>query len=381
MTVRTVRFCRRLRGYPPRCLRRAILLNAALALALALAVAGWSAPLAGAAALPPSARASAVAFLNRYVAGNGRVVRRDQGNDTVSGGQAQAMLLAAALGQRGRFALIWGWARRNLQLGDGLLASRWAAGRIANGQPASDADLDAARALLVAARRFGVGAYRAAGLRIALAVLANETVTRGSLRVLAAGPWARGRGIVDPGYWAPRTLAQLRTATGDRRFGQLETSAIRLTAALTAAAPHLPSDWAVVSSSGAIHPIAAPHGHTSAPPQYSLDAARVPIRFAESCTASARRLAASLWPFFSAQAVNRIGASYALDGTLTNPDQTAVTLVGAAAAALAAHLPASANALIAQAQQINTRFPTYFGSVWIAVAQVELGSTALGGCG
>ena len=357
-------------------MRRAILLIAGPALALAI----FTAPLAGAAALQPAARASAIAFLNRYVASDGRVVRVDQGNDTVSGGQAQAMLLAAALGQRGRFASVWGWARRHIQLRDGLLASRWASGRIANAQPASDADLDAARALLVASSRFHDGAYRVAGLRIAHAVLANETVTRGRVLVLVAGPWARARGIVDPGYWAPRTFAQLAAATGDRRFGALEASAIRLTSELAAAAPHLPSDWAAVSAGGAIHPITAPPGHPAAPPQYSIDAARLSIRFAEGCTASARRLAASLWPFFAGQAVNRIGAAYALDGTLTNPDQTAVTLVGAAAAAASAGQLGAANALMAQAQQIDRRFPTYFGSAWIAIAQVELGSNALGRC-
>lgn len=358
-------------------MRRAILVIAGPALALAI----FTAPPAGASALQPSARASAIAFLNRYVASDGRVVRLDQGNDTVSSGQAQAMLLAAALGQRGQYASIWGWAQRHIQLRDGLLASRWASGRIVNAQPASDADLDAARALLVASTRFHDRAYAAAGLRIARAVLANETVTRGRILVLVAGPWARSRGIVDPGYWAPRTFAQLGAATGDRRFGALEASAVRLTSQLTAATPHLPSDWAAVSASGAIHPIAAPPGHPAAPPQYSIDAARLPIRFAEGCTASARRLAASLWPFFAGQAVNRIGASYALDGTLTNPDQTAVTLVGAAAAAASAGQLGTANGLLAQAQQIDNRFPTYFGSAWIAIAQVELGSNALGGCG
>jgi endoglucanase len=377
VTIRTRRFLPGGGVGKPSCLRRAILLTAVIALALVAS----NAALAGAAALPPPARSSAVAFLNRYVAGDGRVVRRDQGNDTVSAGQAQGMLLAAALGQRGRFALVWRWAEHHLQLGDGLLASRWVAGRVANGQPASDADLDAARALLVAAGRFGVGAYRAAGLRIARAVLANETVARGRLRVLVAGPWARGRALVDPGYWAPRTLAQLRTATGDVRFSQLESSAITLTAELTASPPHLPSDWAAVSAGGAIHPIAAPQGHVAAPPQYSIDAARVPIRFAESCLSSAHRIAASLWPFFSGQAADRIGASYALDGTVTNPDQTATTLVGAAAAALAAHQSSAASALMAQAQRINNRFPTYFGAAWIAVAQVELDSNALGACG
>jgi endoglucanase len=332
------------------------------------------------AALSQSTRATASSFLSRYAQPNGRVSRLDQGGDTVSSGQAQAMLITAALGERGPFARVWGWTRAHLQLRSTLLASHWQGGRVVNGQPASDADLDASRALLVAAARLHAPAYRRAGLQIARAVLANETVMRGPVRVLVAGPWARSRGIVDPGYWAPRTLAELQRATGDPRFGQLEAGVIRLTAALTAAAPHLPPDWAAVSARGAIHPIAAPPGRRAAPPQYSLDAARVPIRFAEGCSAAARRISASVWPFFAGQAAGRIGAAYSLGGALTDRDQTAVTLVGAAAAGQAAGQPQARDQLLAAAQAINNRFPTYYGAAWIAIARVELFSSVLGGC-
>jgi endoglucanase len=347
---------------------------------LTLACCAAAAP-AAATALSQSTRAAATSFLGRYAEPDGRVSRLDQGGDTVSAGQAQGMLIAVALGERGPFARVWAWTRSHLQLRSGLLASRWRAGRVVDGEPASDADLDAARALLIAAGRFHVAAYRSAGLRIARAALAQETVKRGRLRVLVAGPWARTRGIVDPGYWAPRTLAQLQAATGDRRFGALEAGVIRLAAMLTSAAPHLPSDWAAVSSSGSIHPIAAPPGRPAAPPQYSLDAARLPIRFAEACSGSARRVSASLWPFFAAQGAARIGAAYTLSGGAKNPDQTAVTLVGAAAAAQSAGDPQARDQLLAQAKSINSRFPTYYGGAWIAIARIELFSSALGGCG
>jgi endoglucanase len=346
-----------------------------------LAFACCAAGPAAATALTQASRAAASSFLGRYATADGRVSRLDQGGDTVSAGQAQAMLIAAALGERRAFARVWSWTHHHLQLRSGLLASHWQAGRITNGQPASDADLDAARALLVAGTRFHVAAYRSAGLRIATSVLADETVVRGGIRVLAAGPWARSRGIVDPGYWAPRTLAQLQAITRDRRFGQLEAGVTRLSAALTAPSPHLPSDWAAVSAKGSIHPIAAPPGRPAAPPQYSLDAARVPIRFAEACSASARRVPASMWPFFARQGVQRIGAAYTLGGALENRDQTAVTLVGAAAAAQAAGDAQDRDAALAQAQAINSRFPTYYGSAWLALARVELTSSALGGCG
>ena len=51
-----------------------------------------------------TARADARAFLERYEASNGRVVRKDQGGDTVSEGQRYASLLAVAIGERQQFA-------------------------------------------------------------------------------------------------------------------------------------------------------------------------------------------------------------------------------------------------------------------------------------
>lgn len=92
------------------------------------------------------ARAAADRFLDRYVDGEGRVVRHDQGGDTVSEGQAYALLLAAALGDRRRFALVWRWTRERLQRPDGLLSFLWRDGKVEDPQAAADADLDAARA-------------------------------------------------------------------------------------------------------------------------------------------------------------------------------------------------------------------------------------------
>jgi endoglucanase len=328
----------------------------------------------------PSARSDAFAFLARYLRPDGRVARLDQGNDTVSAGQAQAMLITVAVGDRRRFARTWAWTRRHLVRPDHLLASRWSAGRVVDAQSASDADLDAARALLLAAQRFHAPAYGRAGLQIARSALPRETAMRGGVRVLLAGPWARSRGIVDPGYWAPRTLTLLAAATHDRRYGRLERGVITLASALMAASPHLPPDWAAVSARGSIAAIAAPPGHPSAPPRYSLEAARLPIRFGEACDAQSRSIAASVWPFFATQSPARIGAAYALNGTLTNPDQAAITLIGAAAAAQAAGQPAARDALFAQAQTINARFPTYYGAAWMALGRIELTTSLLGGC-
>jgi endo-1,4-beta-D-glucanase Y len=70
------------------------------------------------------ARVAADRFLDRYMDPDGRVVRRDQGGDTVSEGQAYAMLLAVAIGDQPRFEQAWNWAKVHLQREDGLLSWR-----------------------------------------------------------------------------------------------------------------------------------------------------------------------------------------------------------------------------------------------------------------
>lgn len=133
-------------------------------------------------------------FLPAYVRPDGQVVRPDQGGDTVSEGQAYGMLLAEATGKDTEFATIWDWTRAHLQLGDGLFAYHASpAGQVTSLQPASDADLLIAWALL----RYsgpGAAASHADGRRVASAILAHEVTNGpGGVPVLTAGPWATGR--------------------------------------------------------------------------------------------------------------------------------------------------------------------------------------------
>jgi hypothetical protein len=327
------------------------------------------------------AKAAAGSFLARYLLSTGRIDRIDQGGDTVSAGQAYGMLMSVALGQRQRFALIWRWTWTHLRRRDGLLASHWRGGRVIDRSSASDADLDAARALILAAGRFRVTAYRQAGVAMARAILAHETAQLGGSLVLLAGSWARKPAFVDPGYWAPRTFELLGVAVHDHRFARLERGAVGSARALTANVPHLPPDWATVSASGVPTPFAGPPGAMREPtPRYSLDAARLPIRFAEGCIASSRQIPASMWPFFSVQSPSGIGFAYGLDGRLLAPQQNATVLVGAAAAAQSAGQIAARDLLLAQAGAVNRQFPTYFGAAWIALGRLELQTALLGSC-
>src|SRR3954466_7344499 len=92
-----------------------------------------------------TARIAGQKFLDEYVEADGRVVRRDEGGDVVSEGQAYGMLIAVAVGDEARFRSIWNWSKTHLRRADGLLAWRWADGEVAGPNSAADADLDAAR--------------------------------------------------------------------------------------------------------------------------------------------------------------------------------------------------------------------------------------------
>jgi len=330
-------------------------------------------PRKGAAARDPVAEA-ATRFLDRYVDGSGRVVRIDEAGDTVSEGQAYAMLLAVAVDDRATFDRAWRWAEQHLQRPDGLLAWRWAGGAVADPEPASDADLDAAWALALAAARWPDGAYDAAAARLASAVASLETATLPDGRpVLVPGPWARsralaGRGMVlNPSYSSPVGEAVLVAAGhlpgpgSDARLG-----AMRSIIGALIDGRGVPTDWATVGPDGAVHGLAGPDdpgaGH------FGWDAVRTPLRLAGSCAEDDVALAARTWPAIEAGAgVDRMG------------DHPA-RLVGAAAAAAAADHRERAAELLERATAADARAPTYYGGALTALGWALLTTDRLGGC-
>jgi endoglucanase len=298
-------------------------------------------------------------FLDRYVEDDGRVVRHDQGGDTVSEGQAYAMLIAVAERDEERFDRVWTWTREHLRRPDGLLSWRWADGRVTDGQAAADADLDAARALMLAAKRFDEPSYAEDGRALGRAVSEVETAKS----VLLAGPWTRD--VVNPSYWSPRAFAAIERV-------DLTEPARRLTDQLTANG--LPPDWARLESGGAT-PTGPPSGGD---PVYSFDAVRLPIRLAESCASEDRALAARLW----AHLRDDPGvARRALDGTPLTDGQHPVALAGAAAAAHAAGDRDAASELLDRAEALDAEHPTYYGRAWVELTRAMLEPGALGTCG
>jgi endo-1,4-beta-D-glucanase Y len=326
------------------------------ALALLVAVV-----LAGCGEAPPG---SGERFLDRYVEDDGRVVRHDQGGDTVSEGQAYAMLLAAAEQDEERFARVWTWTREHLRRPDGLLSWRWADGRVADPEPAADADLDAARALLVAAQRFGEPRYAEEGRALGRAIVEHETAPAADKTVLVAGPWAQGRGVVNPSYWSPRAYTMLG-------FEDVAASSRRLTDVLTESS--LPPDWAKVEAWG----VSATGPPDGGDPGYAYDAVRVPIRLAESCDPADRELAARMWPRLQHQPG---AARRALDGAPLTDDESPAAMAGAAAAAHAAGDERASRELLDRAAALDEEEPSYYGCAVVALTRAMLQTGALGPC-
>lgn len=318
-------------------------------------------------------------FFDRYVAIDGRVVRRDQG-DTVSEGQAYALLMAVAVNDEQRFARIWAWTRQHLQRPDGLLSWRWADGRLRDLEPAADADIDTAHALLLAAERFGKPAYRLEALRIAKAIREHETIIAGGRPVLIAGPWAARTGVyvINPSYFHTRAFQHLGMATGDPWWHRLTTSSYDLSQALLSD-DVLPPNWAVVNPAGVVKPAGSPD-KPGEPARYGLDAARLAVRFAFACDARGRELAASLSPAFRDVPPERIRIEYDLNGVPTTDLRHPIMLVAVAAAARAAGDQTRAAQFLDEAAVLDERVPTYYGSAWVALGHIMLASDRLGAC-
>ena len=340
-----------------------------------------------------TARVAGQKFLNEYVEPDGRVVRRDEGGDVVSEGQAYGMLIAVAVGDETRFRSIWKWTKTHLRRDDGLLAWRWADNKVTDVNSAADADLDAARSLVLAGRRFNQSELTNDGTRLGVAILEAETVAvgtgtappsdvnppgtwvAGSGRTLVGGNWARKAPyVINPGYFSPRAEWELFEASADRRWTDISRTQ-RVLGWQLIGTGMLPPDWATVTDVG--H--AVPTGPvTGGPVRFGLDAARLPVRFAESCDREDRALAGAMRPLLTAP--GEVPALRNLNGSAASNWQHPVALVAAAAAEQGAGNPDGAVERLDAAAQLEQRSPTYYGAAWVALGRIMLTTSLLGEC-
>ncbi|MFM7425977.1 MAG: glycosyl hydrolase family 8, partial [Elainella sp.] len=248
------------------------------------------------------------AYKQRFIQADGRVIDREQQDRTVSEGQAYAMLRAVLIDDRPTFDLTLNWAEANLQrrpatqnpnlqnptrpVADTLWAWKWGRSDSQPGQPpdwgvldanfASDADMDAVVALILASRRWNNPAY----LQLAQAKLKDlwelSTVTtsgRRPKRYFLPGPAAAfqpqpNQIYLNPSYLAPYAFRLFAQVDPTRDWESLVTSSYEvLQDSPQLSEVGLPSDWVMLDLDT---------GRYSAPPAavrlrstYSFDAFRV----------------------------------------------------------------------------------------------------------
>lgn len=325
---------------------------------------------------------AALSFLGHYELPSGRVVRWDQGGDTVSEGEAYAMLLSVAIGDRRHFDAAWQWSRIHLLQSDGLMAWHWADGAITSSESATDADVDAAYALELAASRLDEPADLAPAAAMAAAIAGSESVGTPNGPVLVAGPWAVGPpAYVNPSYASPWELNALAQLPGQAQSFTALAAGTRALVGQVLGSHALPPDWLQLTSGTPAD--VTPQGNGS-DDRYGFDAVRVPIRWAASCTASERKAAASLWPVLGPVALRgRATVELGLrrgeieeHGAVKSP----VGLVAAAASGWAAGKRDEALGLLSRAESLAHAHPSYYSSAWVALGRVLLETGRLGTC-
>jgi endoglucanase len=355
---------------------------AALAL-LGAALLGGCATRADAGEATTSAQTVAIraarTFLTDYVNPTGEVIRRDQGGDTVSEGQGYALLLAYAADERTTFARVWTWTRTHLQQPDGLFAYHWQDGRIADTEPAADADTQIAWALDLAGRQWSIPSDTTAARRIANAIAGAEIGYDDQGRpTLAAGPWAVAPGHptqVEPGYWTFPAYTALAALTADHRWQDLSSADASHLTALTKNGSQLAPDWATLGNGQAPAAEAAPQTDTT--PVAGQDGLRILVWAA--CQPATHGIDSSWWKLIAPSAQSG-PLTRDLNGRPADTDPSPLSLVAAAAAATTAGHPRAASQLLSDASRTAARYPTYYGDAWNALGHVLLTTTLIPGC-
>jgi endo-1,4-beta-D-glucanase Y len=285
-----------------------------------------------------------------FVTGTGnstRVQRPENGNDTVSEGIAYGMLIAAMMGDKTLFDGLWGyWSTHGIGGANGMLMN-WTCpgGSSCSGGSATDADEDAAYALLLASKQFGGSPTGSSTTYLSLAQMMIPQIWNGEIDATALLPRGGNNypnvssAATNPSYFAPayyRIFAMIDMATGHNWSGVADRVYTPLNAAALNKGGLLPA-WCVSNCTV--------QGSNTNPPDdalYQYDAHRIPWRVGlDACwngTAAAKTFLMGNAAFFVRKAANGIGNvfdRYSLDGnpavsSTPAPQRNSMSAIGTA---------------------------------------------------
>jgi endoglucanase len=238
------------------------------------------------------------AYRDRFIQADGRVIDREDGDRTVSEGQAYAMLRAVAINDPATFERTYSWAKNNLarvdeagQPTDLLWAWKW--GQRPNGSWgtldanfATDADIDAATALILAAQRWNCPQYLEDARALLADIWEHGTVALpDGTRQLIPGPAASfrlepGQIVLNPSYFAPASFRLFAEVDPNRDWqGLIDSGYTMLEDLSDFSATGLPPDWvAYTPALGTYRQLPLDYPLQS---RYSFDAYRVWWRVAQ----------------------------------------------------------------------------------------------------
>lgn len=301
-------------------------------------------------------------------------------DETVNEGQGYGKLVAVAVavGDKRKFESIWSWTKKNLERPDGLLAWQWKTGKVVDSQPAGDADLDIARAFVLAGSKFAQPLWTKVGPSLGETILSSMTAPTSDGRILLPGTWAAGQAPCYhiPSNASPATFEELAKVTSDPRWQQLAVGFRTVTMRILNATA-LPSGWAQVNADGSVVPLAGPTG-TGGTVEYGYSAGRLALRYAGSCNPADVALAAKLVARVSGK--NPLLMQLDLGGTEVGTDPSPLGYVARAAAEASSGNDRGAATDLKAADVLAQGTPTYYGLAWDALGAFQLHASALGAC-
>jgi endoglucanase len=224
-------------------------------------------------------------YIRAFIQPDGRVHRPSHDGDTVSEGQAYALLMACLLEDRKTFDTVMDWTEKHLsrkeQFGDHLLAWHWENGQgVTDWNSASDADVDYALSLILAHRKWGDGAYLEKAQLILADILRLETVVVDGKTYLLPGTWGYDNGsyVINPSYFSPAHFRIFAALTGDARWLDLIEGSYHLILTVSRrfagkTGVGLVPDWIAIGPDGNV---TSPEGFSD---RFGWDAIRIPWRF------------------------------------------------------------------------------------------------------
>ena len=205
-------------------------------------------------AAPPVLKESWNAYVQRFIQDDGRVIDYSAASISTSEGQAYAMLRAVWIGDRASFDKTFNWALNNLNSGirgDNLWAWKWGKDRSGNWGVldkafASDADQDAALALILASRVWKDEKYADHARAILRDLWMLGTVEVAGRRYLLAGDSLCKSAIcrINPSYYAPYAYRVFAGFDGAENWASLVDTSYHLWSTVSGFADTgLPADW------------------------------------------------------------------------------------------------------------------------------------------